>query len=388
MTPATSMWVVESDSDAGRGGSHPLPVAQMLPEDVNRAPTLQSSAPVGEPMPMGYMPPIRRRRFWGPLLAIALGLVAMAVAGALIVRSMRNADLGIDLGLSFPNPRTDLLLWAPAETDGVIGLDIGMLSANKFFEELMASGNQRDFRDAGFDMGDVETAIVALRQEAGGKMSDLLILRLKHMYDPNPAIRAGKAKVLKAGNLKYMSLNDRIWLYNPTDKIVLLSEKEQLLLDAIQGKTTNIRFGQDLLKAVSATSGPFWYAAAGPAAQPNSGFDFRKSLEFGRPVRAWPLVKTSRVSTKVTRDAIEATGEDEYSTPEKAKLAKEYHEANLDAFLSNELFKRKATDPEVHLLRTVLDTYSTRVDGTKLVSTFVIPKPELDRFVKRVRRNH
>ncbi|WP_020470068.1 zinc ribbon domain-containing protein [Zavarzinella formosa] len=385
MTPATSMWVEESEPAADR--SRPLPVAQLLPDEKDSAATLlPPSRNAGEPRPMGYVPPVARRRKWLPLLSIAIGLIGLTVGAFFVVRAVKHVDLDYELGLSTPSQQNDLLLWAPADTDAVMGADMTALASNNFIESIVAKENNSDYRDAGFDLGDVETIVAAIRQEADDKITPLLVMRLKTLYDPNPAIRSGKAKVQKSGSIKYMSLNDRMWLYNPTDKIVLVSSNQQFLLDAIQRKSANIRFSQELLKSVKSTTGPFWVAAVGPAAQPESPWDFHQPLEFGRPAEPYPLVKAARLSTKVSANSIEMTCEGDFSTPEKAKLASELDQTCRDKFMREKLSKRNARDPETYLLRIIFDSYATGIDGSKLISTFSIPTAELERFARRIRR--
>lgn len=392
--PGTDVAPSSSSSASSSLPAGRLPTAKLLPSEEDSGPArphrrdrIVSPPPVPPPPApdppelTGDVPPIPRSRKWLlPMAGCTVGLAGLVVMAVVLVFVLRNGCAGSPLGFLSGPRDADLLVWAPADTDAALGADLEDFFSQAQIREVFADNEYRAFRDAGFDIGSVQRVLLVARTNKAARFDTLLVVRLNRAYDPNMPIKTGRAKVKQKGSQKYLEFTNGHWLFNPTERVVLLTDREPLLLDAMSGNGADLRIGPDLLSAARGASGPLWGAAVGPAAQPDTRGYFPDLLRLRKNPDPHPLRLSETYSTRVTADGIEFTIVAAYSSPEKAKVAADQMDYGVKHALTKELAGREAADPELHFVRVVYDSLKIEPSRERVTIRFSIPHRELRRL--------
>jgi hypothetical protein len=302
------------------------------------------------------------------------------LAAVVLVFVVRDGCINTQIPFLSGPRDSDLLAWAPADTDGVAGVDMGDLFSHQEVREIFVADDYRAFRDAGFDLGSVERLLVAGRVTKAARFEAILIVRLKRPFDPNGPVKAGRAKVRHRGDKPYLVFDNGTWLFNATERTVLLTDYEPLLLDAMSYNGDDIRIGKDLVKAIEAATGPVWCAGVGPAVQPDTRAFYPDLLRLGKTTEPHPLRLSETLSTRVTGDRTEFTDVSMYSSPEKAKIAADQLDAGLKRLVAEGVAGRPPSDPELHFVRVMHDSLRIEPAADKVTITFNLPHRELRRL--------
>lgn len=121
-----------------------------------------------------------------------MGLSVMAVAGILLLRALTDSGGDGPVSLFSSDHDTDLLAWAPPDSEMAAGINIKELNAYGEFRELLLDRQGGKVGPLGFSADSIDRVLVI--GPADRHKDDLLVYRLKRAYDPNVSIRAGSAK--------------------------------------------------------------------------------------------------------------------------------------------------------------------------------------------------
>jgi predicted Zn finger-like uncharacterized protein len=337
----------------------------------------------GDDVPFyGYCPPIPKSRNWLlPVVVIGGALGFLLVFGTVLVLLFRGCDSsgGSPLLNVFSGEKdSDLLPWAPSDSDIIVAVDMKELMSIREVNELADQGKSKSKRKS-LELGQVERMIGA-GHGGLGESESVTVYRLAKPFDPNILIRAGRAKAKKRGAQQYLELaNESTWVFNPTANVVVVADNEKQFFKSMDGKAGDIRISDDLRKAHRSVDGPLTVAIVGPPAQHGS-FTGPLVALFEKNPEPPPLCLSQTMSTKVRSDHTDVRLESHYSDSDKAKVAATQIEAGMKRAMAVTVANAKQNDEGVYVLRVIYDTFKVESSGSTATITFQMPHKELKRL--------
>jgi hypothetical protein len=161
--------------------------------------------------------------------------------------------------------------------------------------------------------------------------------------------------------------------------IVVTSENEKLLQEAMAGTPDAPRIDADLRRAYREADGPVRAGVVGPPAQTNSAVA-PLALLFEKNPEPPPLCHAQSISTKVRSDATEVRIESTYADSAKAKLAAGQMNDGMKRALAMAVAGGERDGRGVYFLRVIFDTFRAEASGVRVLVTFRIPHSELKRL--------
>src|SRR5262249_6909758 len=326
-----------------------------------------------------YLPPIPKSRRWLiPAIGCAGAVGSLTVVATILILVFRGCDSKSLLSPFASEKDADLLAWAPPDSEAIFFMNTSDLMTVPEFREL-ASNKKPPKQKVALGLGEKERVVTAGRGKMGAT-DTVTIYQLANSYDPNPLIRAGHARQRQKDGRNYLEISaERLWLYQPSARVVITSENENLLYSAMAGKTDELRISQDLKRAYRDADGPVRGAAVGPQAQSSPVTAPLKLLVEKNPDPP-PLCLAQCISTKLRSDRTEVLIVSTYSSSEKAKTAAGLMETGIKREMALAIARGDNNDQGLYLLRVIFDTFKAEASGDRVTISLQIPHRELKRL--------
>lgn len=295
----------------------PIPLPKRIASQTLTRETRSAQPDEDSPKPSleyyGYLPPIPKSRTRLAYKAVGCGIVLfsilIAVAVIVFLRGCDSIESINPFGASTQDE--ELLIWVPPDTEVLVSINVEELKTAEQWKSLL-QGKQKG-KQEGLVLPDPTKVILASKGNRRGSQ-EIEVYRLSKPFDPNPYIRSGAAKVKKKDGRSYLEFADENqYLFNPTGGIVILSPNENMLFEAMEGKTGKVRVDPEVLKLFREAKGPINGVGVGPAAQTSSPV-VRFSSVYKEPP---PLCLSQLTKSKMRSDRIDFEVTYQYSAPEK-----------------------------------------------------------------------
>jgi hypothetical protein len=327
----------------------------------------------------GYVPPVPSRRRWViPMVGCVVVASGLLVMGLIILLVSKFSDSKTPFSSVVGGDESELLGWAPPESEILLEVDFDALMAVREFRELVDDAKPKN-QKVELGLG-TKTKVLGAGRGKMGNSESVTIYRLSNNYDPNALIRTRKGTAKQKDGKSYLEVQGAgLWLYNPTTNVVITSGNEKLLQEAMSGKSNEVRVNRDLVRAFHDADGPFRYAAVGPSAQTGPAMSPLLLLAEKDPEPP-PLCLSQYLSTTIRSDRTDVKIVSAYSGRDKARAAAEQLNKAMKRAMAMAVARGREHDDAVYFLRVVFDTLKVEASGSTVVMTCEIPHRELKRL--------
>jgi hypothetical protein len=200
------------------------------------------------------------------LLIALLGGAAALLLGAVLVVLLVDP-----FGLFGGGASSEMLAWAPAETQSITYVDVdGARSVEGFNNGF--GGVAGDSTKLGLKADEVSAVLGASKSGGGvfgllGGDPDVMVIKLKASADRTKIINAAGGKEATANGKKYYKTNGGGGLYFPSDRLIVATKAESTLTGLLQKDDGKVVVSDDLRSAVKRADGIVSMVSSGQAAE-------------------------------------------------------------------------------------------------------------------------
>jgi len=283
----------------------------------------------------------RKKKNKGLLIGLIIGTAALLFLGV----------VGVILyfaGLFGGGASSDMLAWAPADSQSVMYIDVE--AADKV-DELRNEMKVDSLHTAkhGIKREDISAVLGAGHISGMGGEPDVMVIKLRGSADKNAIINSVGGTKATAGDKEYYKTRTGGALYFPSDRMVVISKNENAVTGRLGKDEGKVVIADDLRAFAKRGDGIVWIASTGQAAEQGDFIGMMSAMvnmgamigpggkgfgpggpDFAKPSRA----KSTAMSMKVSGNTASVRFESTYDNADGAKKIADDLRRSIDVIKS------------------------------------------------------